>query len=97
MEVDKRYVTELSNHAKIEELKKAGKTEEAHEMEEATTYHFDHGYGLDCYKVGPTLGCGAPALLSGEEMVYLIVIRHIKYWIMDLCALQSSLITTHFL
>lgn len=69
LEVDKRYVTELSNHAKIEELKKAGKTEEAHEMEEATTYHFDHGYGLDCYKVGTTLGCGAPALLSGEEMV----------------------------
>ncbi|WP_262503058.1 DUF4861 domain-containing protein [Xylanibacter rarus] len=69
LEVDKRYVTELSNHAKIEELKKAGKTEEAHEMEEATTYHFDHGYGLDCYKVGPTLGCGAPALLSGGEMV----------------------------
>lgn len=69
LEVDKRYVTELSNHPKIAELKKAGKLEEAHEMEEATTYHYDHGYGLDCYKVGPTLGCGTPALMNGEELI----------------------------
>lgn len=69
LEVDKRYVTELSNHSKIEELKKAGKTEEAHEMEEATTYHYDHGYGLDCYKVGPTLGCGTPALMNGNDFI----------------------------
>lgn len=70
LEVDKRYVTELSNHSKIQELKKSGKTEEALEMEEATTYHFDHGYGLDCYKVGPTLGCGAPALVENGEMLF---------------------------
>lgn len=69
LEVDKRYKTELSNHPKIEELKKAGKTEEAIEMEQETTYHFDHGYGLDCYKVGPTLGCGTPALMDGNEIV----------------------------
>ena len=47
LEVEKRYATELGNHAKIEELKKAGKNEEAHEMEMTTTYHYDHGYGLD--------------------------------------------------
>lgn len=69
LEVDKRYKTELSNHPKIEELKKAGKTEEAIEMGQETTYHFDHGYGLDCYKVGPTLGCGTPALMDGSEIV----------------------------
>lgn len=69
LEVEKRYTTELSNHLKIAELKKAGKTAEALEMEQETTYHFDHGYGLDCYKVGPTLGCGTPALMDGDEMV----------------------------
>lgn len=69
LEVAKRYETELSNHSKIEELRKAGKTEEALVMQQETTYHFDHGYGLDCYKVGPTLGCGAPALMDGGEMV----------------------------
>lgn len=69
LEVEKRYTTELSNHAKITELKNAGKNEEALELEQATTYHYDHGYGLDCYKVGPTLGCGAPALMSNGSMV----------------------------
>lgn len=69
LEVEKRYVTELSNHSAIEALKKEGKTQEALDMEEATTYHFDHGYGLDCYKVGPTLGGGAPALMDKGELV----------------------------
>lgn len=69
LEVEKRYNTELTNHAKIEELKKAGKTDEAFELQVATTYHFDHGYGLDCYKVGPTLGGGAPALMNNGELV----------------------------
>ena len=69
LEVDNRYKVELSNHGKIQELKKAGKTDEAYQMEIATTYHFDHGYGLDCYKVGPTLGCGAPALMENGRLV----------------------------
>lgn len=69
LEVDKRYITELGNHGKIQQLRKEGKTKEALEMEKATTYHFDHGYGLDCYKVGPTLGCGAPALMDGDDLI----------------------------
>jgi len=69
LEVDKRYVTELSNHHKIQELKKAGKEKEALEMEQETTYHYDHGYGLDCYKVGPTLGGGAPALMDDKGLI----------------------------
>jgi len=64
LEVDKRYVTELSNHEGIQKLKKQGKNAEALKLEQETTYHYDHGYGLDCYKVGPTLGGGAPALLD---------------------------------
>lgn len=69
LEVEKRYATELANHAAIETLKSEGKTQEALDMEEATTYHFDHGYGLDCYKVGPTLGGGAPALMDNGQLV----------------------------
>ena len=69
LEVDNRYKTELSNHSQIQALKAAGKNAEAFEVEKATTYHFDHGYGLDCYKVGPTLGCGAPALMDGGKLV----------------------------
>lgn len=69
LEVEGRYKTELSNHSQIQALKAAGKQDEAFEVEKATTYHFDHGYGLDCYKVGPTLGCGAPALMDGKDLL----------------------------
>lgn len=69
LEVEKRYSTELSNHPTISSLKAQGKNEEAFAMEIATTYHFDHGYGLDCYKVGPTLGGGAPALMKDGELI----------------------------
>lgn len=69
LEVEKRYATELSNHPRIQGLKKAGRDAEAKEIQIATTYHYDHGYGLDCYKVGPTLGCGAPALMVDGELV----------------------------
>ena len=34
------------------------------------SYHVDHGYGMDCYAVGSTLGGGVAALLEGEEIVY---------------------------
>ena len=69
LEVDNRYKVELSNHERIQQLIKEGKKEEAKQVEIATTYHFDHGYGLDCYKVGPTLGCGAPALMENGNLV----------------------------
>jgi hypothetical protein len=71
LEVDKRYVTELSNHDKIQKLKKQGKDAEALLLEQQTTYHYDHGYGLDCYKVGPTLGGGAPALVGDDGQLVL--------------------------
>ncbi|MCR4603218.1 MAG: DUF4861 family protein [Prevotella sp.] len=34
------------------------------------SYHHDHGRGMDLYKVGATLGCGTPALMDGEKLVY---------------------------
>ena len=69
LEVEKRYEVELSNHQRITDLKNAGKDAEAKQVEIETTYHFDHGYGLDCYKVGPSLGCGAPALMENGRLV----------------------------
>ncbi|MBP3767934.1 MAG: DUF4861 domain-containing protein [Prevotella sp.] len=68
--VEQRYNLELSNHAAVEALRKAGNTAAADSLEELTTYHYDHGYGLDCYKVGPSLGCGAPALMDGNQIVF---------------------------
>lgn len=36
----------------------------------SVSYHVDHGNGLDCYKVGPTLGGGTAALMSGDSIIY---------------------------
>ena len=93
LEVEKRYDTELNNHAAIEALKQAGKTQEALDMEEATTYHFDHGYGLDCYKVGPTLGGGAPALISDGQLVLPYCYR--DYEILDNGPLRFTFTVTY--
>lgn len=67
--VEQRYATELAHHDEIQQLIKQGKQQEAKQVEIATTYHFDHGYGLDCYKVGPSLGCGAPAVMKDGKLV----------------------------
>ena len=56
--------------AKIDSLKAINKNEEAQALYQSVSYHVDHGNGLDCYKVGPTLGGGAAALLAGDEIVY---------------------------
>lgn len=45
------------------------------------SYHHDHGRGLDPYKVGATLGCGAPALMSGDSILMPYVFR--EYEVLD--------------
>ena len=32
------------------------------------SFHLDYGKGVDCYAVGPTLGCGVPAMLQNGEI-----------------------------
>ena len=72
MVVEERYEKELNptTKAKIDSLKAINKNEEAQALYQSVSYHVDHGNGLDCYKVGPTLGGGAAALLAGDEIVY---------------------------
>lgn len=40
------------------------------ELVNKLSYHVDRGHGLDCYKVGPTLGCGTPALINGDDIIF---------------------------
>ena len=91
--VEQRYQLELSNHAAIEALRKAGNTTAADSLEELTTYHFDHGYGLDCYKVGPSLGCGAPALMDGDKIVF--PYSYVNYEILDNGPLRFTVALTY--
>jgi hypothetical protein len=38
------------------------------DLENGISYHVDHGEGLDCYKVGHTLGAGAIAPFAGNKI-----------------------------
>lgn len=69
--VEARYAIELNPEtlAKIDSLKKVDPAA-AKELRDATSYHVDHGNGLDCYKVGPTLGGGTAALMPDGEIIY---------------------------
>lgn len=57
------------NWAKVNELRKTD-PKAANELINSFTYHVDHGYGMDCYAVGPTLGGGVAALVADGEIVY---------------------------
>ena len=43
----------------------------ADQVYNAFCYHIDHGKGMDCYTVGPTLGGGANALLKADGSLFM--------------------------
>lgn len=42
----------------------------AKELRAQKSYHVDHGYGMDCYAVGPTLGAGTTALVDNGKILF---------------------------
>ena len=62
-EVDKEV------RANIAELRKTD-PKAADELSRSISYHIDHGVGMDCYAVGPTLGAGVAALMVNDTIVY---------------------------
>ena len=69
--VEARYAQELNpeTRAKIAELKKTD-PKAAGQLAGSISYHIDHGNGMDCYTVGPTLGGGTAALMVGDTIIY---------------------------
>ena len=59
------------NKAKAAALAKQIKSlqAESNEVDILTSFHLDHGNGLDPYRVGATLGLGAPSLMVGKNQV----------------------------
>lgn len=68
---DELYAGEFNPEFKdnINRLRKED-PEAARELTKKYSYHVDHGYGMDCYAVGPTLGPGTNALMIGDTIVY---------------------------
>ena len=64
------YHSELTSYGLQDRLRKAGRGNECDSLHRTLTYHRDHGYGMDAYTVGPTLGAGTAALLENGELVY---------------------------
>ena len=53
------------------QLKARGFHDLADQVYNAFCYHIDHGKGMDCYTVGPTLGGGANALLNADGALFM--------------------------
>lgn len=62
-----RYHTEEVMHERQNPYRKTNKAV-VDSIEHSMSYHLDHGRGLDAYSVGPTLGIGTPALMSGDKI-----------------------------
>ena len=83
--VYERYVKDMNGNikgdkmdAKVRTLQKQEKAlqtqlkslqAESNEVDILTSFHLDHGNGLDPYRVGATLGLGAPSLMVGKNQV----------------------------
>ncbi len=68
--VEQRYLLDAEGNKIGDKLTKEGKKEAADSVDRASSFHLDHGNGMDGYGVGPTLGCGTPALMNGGKLVY---------------------------
>lgn len=70
--LEQRYAHELDTAARrqIAAWRKSGQRRQADSLARAISYHVDHGNGMDCYDVGPTLGGGAAALWVDSAMVF---------------------------
>jgi len=53
------------------QLSERGFKDLADQVYNAFCYHIDHGKGMDCYTVGPTLGGGANALLDASGALFM--------------------------
>ena len=65
-----RYTDDYQGNLKEDSLQKAGKRDEAAVIDRHTSFHLDHGTGMDAYGVGPTLGCGTPAIMRHNKLIF---------------------------
>lgn len=69
--VDQRYKAYTEGLERMRQMRKQGADEaEIKKVNNSINFHLDHGNGNDPYKVGPTLGCGAPALMDGGKLAF---------------------------
>lgn len=67
--VEDRYTADYDGNILKNIYSKRKQGDKWREEDLRTSFHLDHGNGLDCYSVGATLGCGTPALLDGKNLI----------------------------
>jgi len=77
---DRYYIEDVVMMPRVDSLRRINR-HRGDSLYRLNSYHHDHGRGLDPYKVGPTLGCGAPALMLGDSIVMPYVFR--DYQVLD--------------
>ena len=74
---DRYYIEDVVMMPRVDSLRRVDR-HRGDSLYRINSYHHDHGRGLDPYKVGATLGCGAPALMLGDSIVMPYVFRDYK-------------------
>ena len=69
LDVDHRYAVTWQSNIDKAFFRSIGNQDGVDFVDRATSFHLDHGHGLDCYNVGPSLGCGTPAVMLGDSIV----------------------------
>ena len=67
---EERYRLHMLGWQQGDSLRKAGQKAEGDSVFMNHSFHLDHGYGMDCYAVGASLGCGAPALMKEGSLLF---------------------------
>ena len=97
MVINERYALELDPEVAnvSRKLRRMGREQLAQELYYAVSYHVDHGTGMDCYKVGPTLGGGTTAMLSQDRKNILYPHCYVGYEILDRGPLRFTVRLTY--
>ncbi len=68
--VEQRYwIEDVVMMPAVDKLRKENR-QRGDSLYRLNSYHNDHGRGMDLYKVGATLGCGTPALMTDGKLNY---------------------------
>ena len=68
--VEDRYTADYDGNILKNIYHKKGQNDKWREEDLRTSFHLDHGNGLDSYSVGATLGCGTPALMDKGQLLF---------------------------
>lgn len=93
LDVDHRYAVTWQSNIDKAFFRSIGNQEGVDFVDRATSFHLDHGQGLDCYNVGPSLGCGTPALMLGDSLIMPYCYK--DYEILDNGPLEFTLSLTY--